>query len=214
MHAIDNSVPRFTTVFLGTHIVVTTKLIFEVLCVPRVDHPDYPSHRHLSSISRDELASLFCENAMLWWATLNFSTTEFAKGPRILNMVMIFVITLWSHYNTITEPHACFILSLVEDISIYFPLHVIASILDCYQDTALRDVVWYCFSFSHFMYHSPMTTCTYIVALMMYAFFTFISRVLFLFSLYTYVFSFIQLIYISHLTPWWILFNCFSYDRL
>ena len=66
MHAIDTSVPRFTTVFLGTRIVVTPKLIFEVLCVPRVDHPDYPSHRRLSSISRDELASLFCENAMLW----------------------------------------------------------------------------------------------------------------------------------------------------
>ena len=65
MHTIDTFVPRFTTVFPGTSIVVTLKLIFEVLRVPKVDHPDYPSHRCLSSISRDELASLFCEKAML-----------------------------------------------------------------------------------------------------------------------------------------------------
>ena len=81
MDTIDISVPRFTMVFQGTHIIVTPKLIFEVLRVPRVDHSNCPSHRHLSSISRDELASLFCEKAMLWGGTLNFSTIEFAKGP-------------------------------------------------------------------------------------------------------------------------------------
>ena len=61
MHVIDTLVPRFTTVFHGTGIVVTPELIFEVLHVPRVDRPDYPSHRRLSSISKDRLASLFCE---------------------------------------------------------------------------------------------------------------------------------------------------------
>ena len=61
MHVIDSSVPRFNTVFHGTRIVVTSELIFEVLHVPRVDRPDYPSHRRLSSISKDRLASLFCE---------------------------------------------------------------------------------------------------------------------------------------------------------
>ena len=65
MHAIDTSVPQFTTIFHGTRIVVTSDFISKVLCVPRVDRPDYPSHPRLSSISRDELASFFCEKAML-----------------------------------------------------------------------------------------------------------------------------------------------------
>ena len=63
MHTIDASVPGFTMVFQGTRIVVTSKLISEVLHVPRVDRLDYPSHQRLFSISRDELASLFCEKA-------------------------------------------------------------------------------------------------------------------------------------------------------
>ena len=72
--------------------------------VSRVDHLNYPSHECLSSISRDELALLFYEKAILWGGTLNFSITEFAKCPQILNMVMAFVHTQWSHYNTIIEP--------------------------------------------------------------------------------------------------------------
>ena len=69
---------------------------------------DYPSHPYLSSIFRDELASLFCEKAMLWVGTLNLSITEFAKGPRILNMVMTFVLTPRSHCNTIIEASCSF----------------------------------------------------------------------------------------------------------
>ena len=132
MHAVDTSIPRFTTIFRGTHLIVTLVLISKVLCVPRVDHPDYPSHEHLSFISRDELASLFCEKAMLWRGTLNFSTTKFVKCPRILNMVMTFVLTPWSHYNIIIKPHACFLLSLMEDLSIDFPSHMIVSMIDFY----------------------------------------------------------------------------------
>ena len=93
MHAIDTFIPRFTMVFRGTCIVVTLEFISEVLYVPRVNRPNYPSHRHLSSISRDEMTLLFCEKAMVWGETLNFSITKFAKGPRILNMVMTFVLT-------------------------------------------------------------------------------------------------------------------------
>ena len=40
MHAIDTSVPWFTTVFHGTHIVVTPELISDVLRIPKVDHSD------------------------------------------------------------------------------------------------------------------------------------------------------------------------------
>ena len=100
---------------------------------------DYPSHRCLFSISRDELASLFYENAMLWGGALNFSTTEFVKGQQILNVVMTFVLTPRSHYNTINEPHARFLISLMEGLSIDFPSHMIESIIDCYRDTTTHD---------------------------------------------------------------------------
>ena len=76
---------------------------------------------------------------MLWHDTLNFITHDFAKGPRILNMVMTFVLTLWSHYNTIIEPHVHFIFSLLEGLSIDFPSHMIVSMTDIYQDTTTRN---------------------------------------------------------------------------
>ena len=104
-----------------------------------VAHPDYPSPPRLRNIPRDELASLFYEKAIVWGNTLNFSTTEFANGLRILNKVMTFVLTPQSHYNTITEPHACFLLSLLEDLSIDFPSHMIVSMIDIYRDTATCD---------------------------------------------------------------------------
>ena len=157
MHAIDNSVPGFIMVFWGKHIVVTPELIFEVLCVPRVNCPDYLSHHHFSSISRDEFALLICEEAMLWGGTLNFSTTKFAKGPRILNMVMTFVLTPQSHYSTITKPHACFLLSLLEGISIEFPSHMILSILDFYQDTATCDKLIFPSAITHILTHVHAT---------------------------------------------------------
>ena len=156
MHAINTSVFRFTTVFQGTRIVVTPNLIFEVLHVPRADCPNYPSHCHLSSISR-ELASLFCEKAMLWGGTLNFSITEFAQDPRILNMLMTFVITPRSHYNTITKPYAHFLLSLMEGLSIDFPSHMIVSILDCYQDTDTHDKIIFSSAITHILTHMHIT---------------------------------------------------------
>ena len=53
IHGIDTSVPQFATTFRGTHIVVTPDLISEVLHVPRVAHPDYPSCERLRTVSRD-----------------------------------------------------------------------------------------------------------------------------------------------------------------
>ena len=44
IHAIHTSFPQYTMVFRGTHIVVNPELIFKVLRVLRVVHPDYPSH--------------------------------------------------------------------------------------------------------------------------------------------------------------------------
>ena len=51
-------------------------------------------------------------------------------------MVMAFVLHPLSHYNSITEPRAQFLLSLLEDISIDFPSHFILSLIDVYRDMA------------------------------------------------------------------------------
>ena len=157
MHAIDTSVPWFTTIFCDTRIVVTSNFISEVLRTPWVDHLDYPSFPHLSSISRDELASLFCENAMLWGGTLNFSTTEFTKGPQILNMVMTFILTLRSRYNNITQPRACFLLSLMEGLSIGFPSYMVKSIINCYRDMATCDKLIFPSSITCILTHLDIT---------------------------------------------------------
>ena len=54
-------------------------------------------------------------------------------------MVMTFVLHPLSHYNSITEPRARFLLSLLEHLTIDFPSHFILSILDVYRDTTTRD---------------------------------------------------------------------------
>ena len=93
----------------------------------------------------------------MWGETLNSSTTEFAKGPTILNMVMTFVLTPWSHYNTITEPHAQFLLSLWGDLSIDFPSHMIESMIDCYRDTATRDKLIFPSAITHIISNVHVT---------------------------------------------------------
>ena len=54
-------------------------------------------------------------------------------------MVMTFVLTSLSHYNSITKSRARFLLSLLEDLTIDFPFHFITSIIDVYQDTLTHD---------------------------------------------------------------------------
>ena len=54
-------------------------------------------------------------------------------------MVMTFTLTPLSHYNSITELRAHFLLSLMEDLTFDFPSHFITSIIDVYQDTATRE---------------------------------------------------------------------------
>ena len=130
MHAIDISVPQFTMVFKGTRIVVTSDFLSSILHVPMLDRPNYPNRPYLRNTLRHKQALLFCEKAMVWGDTLNLSIIEFAKGPRILNIVMTFVLTPWSHYNSIIEPCACFLLSFLEDLSIDFPSYMIVSMID------------------------------------------------------------------------------------
>ena len=54
-------------------------------------------------------------------------------------MVITFVLHPLSHYNSITEPRARFLLSLLEHLTIDFPSHFILSILDVYKDMTSRD---------------------------------------------------------------------------
>ena len=44
---------------------VTSDIVSEVLHVPRVAHPDYPSCDLLRTVSKDELMSLFSETPLL-----------------------------------------------------------------------------------------------------------------------------------------------------
>ena len=54
-------------------------------------------------------------------------------------MMMTFILHPLSHYNSITEPRAQFLLSLLEDISIDFPTYFILSFIDVYRDTTTHD---------------------------------------------------------------------------
>ena len=90
-------------------------------------------------MSKDELASLFCETPSFWGNRQNTPCLAFAKGPKFFNMVMTFILHRLSHYNTIIEPRACFLLSLIKDLSIDFLSHFILSFIDVYRDTATLD---------------------------------------------------------------------------
>ena len=123
----------------GTHIVVTLELVSDVLCVPRVKHPNYLGCKRLRTVSKDEMISVFYE-CLSDWGDRQFTLCKaFAKGPRFMNMVMTFVLHSLSHYNSITEPRAQFLLSLLEHITVDFPSHFILSIIDVYRDTATCD---------------------------------------------------------------------------
>ena len=165
MHWFDTSVPHFFSHVWGTRIVVTPDIVSEVLHVPRVMHLDYPSCNHLGTVSKDELSSLFCETPSSWGDHQNTPYSGFAKGPRFLNMVMTFILHPLSHYNSITEPRARFLLSLLEDISIDFPSHFILSLIDVYKDTTTRDklifhlaITWMLHHFSVLFPESPYFT--------------------------------------------------------
>ena len=111
----------------------------DVLRVPRVEFPDYPSCQRLRTVSKDELKFAFCEHPSDWGERQFTYCSDFAKGPRFFNMVMTFVLHPLSHYNSITEPRARFLLSLFEHLTIDFPSHFILSILDVHRDSVSRD---------------------------------------------------------------------------
>ena len=135
----DHSVPLFFTRVRGTRILVTSQLVVDMLRVPRIEFLDYPSCECLRNVSRDELMSSFYERPTAWGERLFTPCRPFAKGPRFMNMVMTLVLHPLSHYNFITEPHARFLLSLLEHRTIDFSFHFILSIIDVDSDSASRD---------------------------------------------------------------------------
>ena len=69
-------------------------------------------------------------------------------------MVMTFVLHPLSHYNSITEFRARFLLSLIEDLTIYFPSHFILSLIDVYRDTTTNDKLIFPSSITRIIHHS------------------------------------------------------------
>ena len=107
MHGFNYLIPLFVTRVQGTRIVVTLDIVFNMLCVPRVEHFDYPGCDRLRIVSKDKLISSFCECPSDWGDRQFTSCSAFAKGPRFLNMIMtffVFFLHRFSHYNSITEP--------------------------------------------------------------------------------------------------------------
>ena len=139
MHGINWSIPLFFTHVQGLRIAITPHLVADVLQVSRIEFPDYPGCEHLRTVSRDELMSAFYERPTSWGEHLFTPCRPFAKGLRFMNMVMTFVLHPLSHYNSITESHARFLLSILEHLTIDFSSHFIFSIIDVLLDSASRD---------------------------------------------------------------------------
>ena len=111
----------------------------DVLRVPRIEFPDYPSCERLRTVSKDKLMSAFYERLSIWGERLFAPCQPFARGPRFMNMVMNFVLHPLSHYNSFTKTRARFLLSLLEHLTIDFSSHFIFSIIDVHLDSASCD---------------------------------------------------------------------------
>ena len=156
MHGFDYSVPHFITRVRGTRIVITLDLISEVLHVPRVEFANYPGCDHLRTVSKDELLSLFYETPSSLGDRQNTPYSGFAKGPRFPNMVMTFILHPLSHYNSIIEPGARLLLSLLKGLTIDFPFHFILSFIDVYRDTATRDKLIFPSTITRILHHASI----------------------------------------------------------
>ena len=74
-------------------------------------------------MSKDKLMAAFCERSSDWDDCQFTPCKPFAKVPRFMNMMMTFVLHPLSLYNSITEPRARFLLSLLEHFTIDFSSH-------------------------------------------------------------------------------------------
>ena len=153
MHGIDRSVSQFFTHVRGTRIPISLQLVADVLRVPRIEFPDYPSCERLWTVSKDELMAAFYERPSDWGDRQFTPCRPFAKVPRFINMMMTFVLHPLSYYNSITEPRAQFLLSLLEHLTIDFPSHFILSIIDVHLDLASRDKLNFPSAITRILHH-------------------------------------------------------------
>ena len=121
--------------------------------VPRIEFSDYPSCECLQTVFKDELMAAFYESPSDWGERQFTPCRPFAKGPRFMNMVMTFVLHPLSHYNSIIEPCAQFLLSLLEHLTIDFPSHFILSIINVHLDSASRDKLIFPFAITRILRH-------------------------------------------------------------
>ena len=124
-----------------------------MLRVPRVVHPDYPSCDLLRTVSKDELSFLFCEITSSWGDHQNTPCSGFAKGLRFLNIVMTIILHPLSHCNSITEPYARFLLSLLERLTIDFSSHFILSLIDVYRNMVTREKLIFPLATTRLLHH-------------------------------------------------------------
>ena len=68
-------------------------------------------------------------------------------------MVMTFVLHPLSHYSSIIEFRARFLLSLLEDLSIDFLSHFILSLIDVYRDTVAHDKLIFPLAITRILLH-------------------------------------------------------------
>ena len=68
-------------------------------------------------------------------------------------MVLTFVLHPLSHYNSIIEPRARFLLSLFEGLTIDFPFHFILSFIYVYKDMATSDKLIFPFAITLILCH-------------------------------------------------------------
>ena len=73
---------------------------------------------------------------------------------------MTFVLYPLSHYNSITESRAHFLLSLLEHLTINFPSHFIVSLIDVFQDLASRDKLIFSSAITRILRHLSVPSPT------------------------------------------------------
>ena len=132
---------------------VTPDIVSNMLYVPGVAYPNYPDCDSLKTVSKDELISTFCERPSNWGDCQFTPCSTFAKGPCFLNMVMTFVLHPLSHYSSITEPCAQFLLFLSNHLSIDFPSRFILFIIDVHRDTVTHNKLIFPSAVTRILHH-------------------------------------------------------------
>ncbi|KAL0007678.1 hypothetical protein SO802_009180 [Lithocarpus litseifolius] len=72
-------------------------------------------------------------------------------------MVITFLLHPLSHYNSITEPRARFLSSLLERLTIDFPSHFILSIIDVYKDIVTRNKLIFPSAVMRILHHASVS---------------------------------------------------------